>query len=152
MNIYEYVFGVDCGQVQVNCCFHDDNKASAGISPELQYNCFACGAKANNDTTFIKNYFNVTINRAKTIHERLENAGKYTPVKNPVTAEQRQYLNSIGIKDSIIDKYMYCQNNGKLIYGHTWNGLPLGTTWFNSPTLSNYNAGEEKYKYRRNHW
>ena len=147
MNIYEYVFGVDCGQVQVNCCFHDDNKASAGISPELQYNCFACGAKANNDTTFIKNYFNVTLNRAKTIHERLENAGKYTPVKNQVTAEQRQYLNSIGIKDSIIDKYMYCQNNGKLIYGHTWNGLPLGTTWFNSPTLSNYNAGEEKYKY-----
>lgn len=39
MTIYDYVFGVPCGQVQVNCCFHDDHKASAGISPELQYNC-----------------------------------------------------------------------------------------------------------------
>ena len=47
MNIYDYVFGVSCGQVQVQCCFHDDTKASAGIGPDLQYNCFACGAKGD---------------------------------------------------------------------------------------------------------
>ena len=57
------------------------------------------------------------------------------------------YLNSIGINDQVIDQYFYCQGNGKLIYEHTWNGLPLGTTWFNSPMLSNYNAGSEKYMY-----
>lgn len=147
MNIYDYVFGVSSGQVQVQCCFHDDTKASAGISPDLQYNCFACGAKANSDLTFIKRYFNVGDNKALKIQNVLANADKFTPVKNKVTAEQRQYLNSIGIKDEIIDKYFYCQGNGKLILGHTWNGLPLGTTWFNSPLLSNYNASAEKYKY-----
>lgn len=147
MNIYDYVFGVSCGQVQVQCCFHDDTKASAGISPDLQYNCFACGAKANNDLTFIKKYFNVTDQKATTIQSVLANALKYTPFKNKVTAEQRNYLNSIGIKDEIIDKYFYCQNNGKLILQHSWNGLPLGITWFNSPLLSNWNAGFDKYKY-----
>ena len=54
MNIYDYVFGVSSGQVQVQCCFHDDTKASAGISPDLQYNCFACGAKANSDLDRVK--------------------------------------------------------------------------------------------------
>lgn len=148
MNIYDYVFGVSSGQVQVQCCFHDDTKASAGISPDLQYNCFACGAKANSDLTFIKRYFNVSDNKALKIQNALAKADKYTPIKNKVTGEQRQYLNSIGIKDEIIDKYFYCQGNGKLILNHTWNGLPIGTTWFNSPLLSNWNASSEKYKYQ----
>ena len=148
MNIYEYVFGVSSGQVQVQCCFHDDTKASAGIGPDLQYNCFACGAKANDDLTFIKKYFNVGDQRAKSIQTKLEKANQYTPTKNPVTKEQRQYLNSVGITDPIINKYFYCQGNGKLIYEHTWNGLPLGTTWFNAPCLSNHNAGAEKYMYQ----
>lgn len=148
MNIYEYIFGVDSGQIQVQCCFHDDTKASAGISPEGQYNCFACGAKASDDIAFIKKYFNVGDKRAASIKLKLEKAGAYTPTKNPVTSEQRQYLNSIGIIDTIINKYFYCQGNGKLILSHTWNGLPLGTTWFNNPTLSNYNAGAEKYMYQ----
>lgn len=148
MNIYDYVFGVSSGQVQVQCCFHDDTKASAGIGPELQYNCFACGAKANDDLTFIKKYFNVGDQRAKSIQTKLEKANQYTPTKNPVTKEQRQYLNSVGITDPIINKYFYCQGNGKLIYEHTWNSLPLGTTWFNAPCLSNHNAGAEKYMYQ----
>lgn len=148
MNIYDYVFGVSSGQVQVQCCFHDDTKASAGIGPDLQYNCFACGAKANDDLTFIKKYFNVGDQRAKSIQSKLEKANQYTPTKNPVTKEQRQYLNSVGITDPIINKYFYCQGNGKLIYEHTWNGLPLGTTWFNAPCLSNHNAGAEKYMYQ----
>lgn len=148
MNIYDYVFGVSCGQVQVQCCFHNDTKASAGIGPDLQYNCFACGAKANNDTTFIKNYFNVGDQKANTIKKKLEDAGKYKPTKNRITAEQRSYLNSVGISDEIADKYFYCQGNGKLIYEHSWNGLPLGTTWFNPPALSNWNAGAEKYMYQ----
>ena len=147
MTIYDYVFGVPCGQVQVNCCFHDDHKASAGISPELQYNCFACGAKANDDVTFIRKYFNVGELKAKTIKDKLDKADKFKPTKHKVTTEQRNYLNSVGITDPIIDKYFYCQGNGKLIYEHTWNGLPLGTTWFNAPVLSNYNAGSEKYMY-----
>lgn len=147
MNIYDYVFGVSAGQVQVNCCFHDDHKASAGISPDLQYNCFACGAKANNDLTFIKNYFNVGDIRAKSIKDKLDKADKFKPTKLEVTTEQRTYLNSVGISDDIIDKYFYCQRNGKLIYEHTWNGLPLGNTWFNSPVLTNHNAGSEKYMY-----
>lgn len=147
MNIYDYVFGVSCGQVQVNCCFHDDSKASAGISPTLQYNCFACGAKANDDLSFIKRYFNVGDKRAANIKEKLDKANRYVPTKNKVTTEQRNYLYSIGLTDQVIDKYFYCQNNGKLIYQHTWNNLPLGTTWFNSPMLSNYNAGSEKYMY-----
>ena len=96
MNIYDYVFGVSCGQVQVNCCFHTDAKASAGISPDLQYNCFACGAKANNDVTFIRKYFNVSDQKAVSIQKTLENASRYTPIKNPVTAEQRNFLNNIG--------------------------------------------------------
>lgn len=148
MNIYDYVFGVSFGQVQVNCCFHNDNKASAGISPELQYNCFACGAKANNDVTFIKKYFNVSSQKAASIKTRLENMDKYKPTKNPVTDEQRNYLNSVGIKDEIIDKYFFCQNNGKLIYNHIWNGASIGATWFNNPCLSNYNASSEKYWYQ----
>lgn len=148
MNIYDYVFGVSSGQIQVQCCFHDDTKASAGIGPDLQYNCFACGAKANDDLTFIKKYFNVGDQRAKSIQTKLEKANQYTPTKNPVTKEQRQYLNSVGITDPIINKYFYCQGNGKLIYEHTWNGLPLGTTWFNAPCLSNHNAGAEKYMYQ----
>lgn len=148
MNIYDYVFGVSSGQVQVQCCFHDDTKASAGIGPDLQYNCFACGAKANDDLTFIKKYFNVGDQRAKSIQTKLEKANQYTPTKNPVTKEQRQYLNSVGVTDPIINKYFYCQGNGKLIYEHTWNGLPLGTTWFNAPCLSNHNAGAEKYMYQ----
>lgn len=144
--IYDFVFGVTCGQVQVQCCFHDDNKASAGISQDLQYNCFACGAKANNDVTFIRKYFNVSEERALRIKSQLERSDKFTPTKNKVTAEQRHYLNSIGINDTVIDKYFYCQGNGKLIYEHTWNGQPIGTTWFNSPLLSNWNASDDKYK------
>ena len=148
MNIYEYLFGVPYGQVQVNCCFHDDTKASAGISPTGQYNCFACGAKANNEITFIKKYFNVNDVRANIIKTRLETLDKYKPTEHPLQPEQYNYLKSIGLSDEVITKYFICQSNGKLIYKHTWNGLFLGTTWFNSPTLSNYNAGAEKYKYQ----
>ena len=43
MVIYQLVFGIDRGQVQ--CVFHDDQRASAGIGPNGEYNCFACGAK-----------------------------------------------------------------------------------------------------------
>lgn len=148
MNIYEYVFGVSSGQVQVQCCFHDDEKASAGISPSGQYNCFACGAKAGSEKAFIKKYFNVSDSRAYVIQQRLLTIDKYTPSKNTITTEQYNYLKSIGLSDEVIKKYFYCQSNGKLIMQHTWNGLTLGTTWFNATTLSNYNASAEKYKYQ----
>lgn len=148
MNIYEYVFGVSSGQVQVQCCFHDDEKASAGISPSGQYNCFACGAKAGSEKAFIKKYFNVSDSRAYVIQQRLLTIDKYTPSKNTITTEQYNYLKSIGLSDEVIKKYFYCQSNGKLIMQHTWNGLTLGTTWFNAPVLSNYNASAEKYKYQ----
>ena len=148
MNIYDYVFGIHEGQAQVNCCFHNDSKASAGISPYLQYNCFACGAKANDDTTFIKKYFNVAPLKASAIKTKLEQIDKYKPTKHSVTTEQRTYLQSIGLTDEVINKYFFCQSNGKLMYEHTWNGQPLGYTWFNAPCLSNYNASAEKYKYQ----
>lgn len=148
MNIYDILFGVPYGQVQVNCCFHNDSRASAGISPELQYNCFACGVSANNDVTFIRKYFDVGEQKALNIKTKLESVDKYKPTKLPVTPEQRTYLQSIGLIDKVIDKYFFCQRNGKLMYCHTWNGLDIGYTWFNSPTLSTYNAGESKYKYQ----
>ena len=146
--IYDFVFGVTYGQAQVHCCFHDDTKASAGISPDGAYNCFACGAKASNEEGFIANYFDVSLKKAKAIKERLLVADKYIPTSNPLTAEQIKYLNSIGISNSILQKYFICQSNGKLIYRHMWNGLFLASTWFNADLLSTYNAGEPKYKYQ----
>ena len=146
--IYDFVFGITYGQAQVHCCFHDDDKASAGIGPNGEYNCFACGAKASNEEGFIANYFNISLAKAKTIKNRLLTADKYIPTFNPLTSEQIQYLNSIGISNPIIQKYFTCQSNGKLIYKHTWNGLYLASTWFNSDKLSTYNASESKYKYQ----
>lgn len=148
MNIYDYVFGVSCGQVQVQCCFHDDTCASAGISPSLQYNCFACGAHAGSDVGFIQNYFGVNTTRAKNIQQRLIDIDNYRPSKNPISVEQRTYLNQCGITDAIIDKHFFRQSNGKLMYEHSWNGSPIGYTWFNSPTLPEHNVGHPKYKYQ----
>lgn len=145
--IYDRVFGITMGQAQVHCCFHNDTKASAGISPTGQYNCFTCGAKAASESGFISKYFDIGNIRADRIKNILESCEKYQPSHNPITKEQRDYLHNIGIVDNIIDKYFTCSNAGKLYSIHTWNGLYLSSTWFNSPILSNYNAGEPKYKY-----
>lgn len=147
MTIYDYVFGVSTGQAQVCCCFHDDTRASAGIGPDNQFHCFVCQSNAHDDTGFIQKYFKVSEQRAKVIKDRLDKIDKYKPTANPITQEQRDYLHSIGLIDNIIDKYFICQSNGKLVYVHKWNSIDVGYTWFNNPCLSNYNAGEEKYKY-----
>lgn len=146
--IYDYVFGVTPGeQQQVCCCFHDDQKASAGISPEGQYNCFGCGVSATNDEVFIQKYFKVGPKRAQSIKLHLSNAYKAVYINNGINSEQRNYLNSIGINDDIINKYFIRTKNNKLLSIHKWNGTYLSATWFNSPQLSSYNAGAEKYKY-----
>lgn len=148
MLIYSLVFGQDYGQV--NCVFHDDSISSAGIGPNGEYNCFACGAKAHNAVGFIAKYFNVSINKAQTIfnaHNRVQN---YRYTKNKINDEQRKYLHSIGLIDEVIDKYFFQSGVGKLMYAHTWNGIDIGYTWFNSPLLSNYSASDAKYKYDKN--
>lgn len=147
MKIYDIVFGTDGGQVC--CCFHPELKPSAGIGPNGEYHCFVCGKPrdAHDSVGFIRNYFDVHPKTAQVIHNRLDNLSKYTYTQNPVTIEQRTYLNNCGIKDNIIDKYMFCASNGKLYFKHTFNGVLWGTTWFNAPTLSTYNASEPKYKY-----
>lgn len=146
MNIYQLVFGTDSGQVQ--CVFHDDSRASAGIGPELQYHCLACGVSAHDEKGFIAKYFGVSIKHAERIRNALEKAETYTYQKNPVTDEQRKYLSSIGLSEEVINTNFFCAGTGKLIYGHQWNGIQIGATWFNHPSLSNHNASADKYKYQ----
>lgn len=148
MLIYQLVFGIDAGQVQ--CCFHDDNRASAGIGPEGQYNCFACGAKAHNEISFIAKYFGVGLERATKIKGSLERLQHYKYSKRKLSPEQMSYLNSIGLSDAVINKYFFQSSVGKLMYNHTWNGINTGYTWFNPQTLSTYNASADKYKYDKN--
>jgi len=82
MLIYQLVFGIDRGQVQ--CVFHDDSHASAGIGPNGEYNCFACGTKAHDDIGFIAKYFGVGLERASKIKQSLERLQTYTPAYNAV--------------------------------------------------------------------
>lgn len=149
MLIYRLIFGTDHGQVL--CAFHDDSRTSAGIGPNGEYNCFACGAKAHNVVGFIAKYFAVGIERAKRIYNAMERIQKYTYHKQPLTIEQRNYLRStIGLSDALMDKYFFCAGSGKLIYNHTWNGTSIGYTWFNNPNFSNHNVSAPKYKYDKN--
>jgi DNA primase len=148
MTIYQLVFGVDQGQV--NCCFHDDTRASSGISNIGQFNCFTCGAKAHSPVSFTAKYFGIGQDRAKRITEALKRVQKYNYKQHPVEPNQRAYLNRCGIEDKIIDKYFFSSAVHKLIYKHTWNGMNIGYTWFNDPSLAAYNAGAPKYKYDKN--
>lgn len=148
MLIYQMVFGIDQGQVQ--CVFHDDSHASAGIGPNGEYNCFACGTKAHDEAGFIAKYFGVGIDRANKIKAALERSQQYKHTQLPVNQEQEAYLKRIGLTDPVIQKYFFRNAVGKLMYRHTWNGFNIGYTWFNHPSLSNYNAGEDKYKYDKN--
>lgn len=148
MLIYQLVFGTDSGQVL--CCFHDDSRASAGIGPNGEYNCFACGAKAHDETGFIAKYFGVGLNRASKIKNSLERLQGYKYSKNKLSQEQIEYLRSIGISDAVMHKYFFQSSIGKLIYNHTWNGIDVGYTWFNHQSLSTYSASAPKYKYDKN--
>lgn len=143
--IYQLVYGTESGQV--HCAFHDDNNVSAGVSVNGEYNCFACGASGPSPVSFVCRYFSVQPKRGTYILRSLENSQKYKYREAPVSLEQRVYLNSIGIIDSVIDKYMFQAATGKLMYAHRWNGFLIGTTWFNAPTLSTYNASSGKYRY-----
>ena len=154
MDIYELVFGCPLGQrYKVHCCFHEEAEASAYISTEGMYHCFGCDAKAHDDTTFIKKYFNLdSMKEANNIKYKLSQIqSKYIPNVDDVTDEQRKYLNSIGINDAVIDKYFKKRkSDNSLICWRTWNGSYIGYTVFNNPTLSTYNASFEKYKYSPN--
>jgi DNA primase len=145
MNIYQLVFGVDSGQV--NCAFHDDSRPSAGIGHEGQYHCLTCGAKAHNEIGFISKYFGVSQRYAATIQSSLIKAEEYKYNKNPISDEQNNYLKGIGLSDAIIKDNFFMASTGKLMYEHKWNGVRIGTTWFNNPGLSNHNATAAKYKY-----
>jgi DNA primase len=147
MNIYQLVFGIDRGQVQ--CCFHDDQNASAGIGPEGQYNCLvgSCGAKAHDEVGFIAKYFGVRFEYATLLKSKLESVEAYPYTKNPITDKQEQYLLSIGLTDYIIKENFFSDGKGKLRYHHKWSGATVGTTWFNHPSLPEWNAADPKYKY-----
>lgn len=148
MLIYQLVFGTDRGQV--NCAFHDDSRASAGVGPNGEYNCFACGAKAHDAVGFIAKYFGISIDRATRIHDSLNNVQQYRYTKLPLVDYQIEYLKRIGLSDEIISKNFFRSSVGKLMYQHTWSGIPVGYTWFNHPTLPDYNASADKYKYDKN--
>ena len=145
MMIYTLVFGTDSGQVL--CPFHDDTRMSAGIGPNGEFNCFACGASAHDEIGFIAKYFSVGIDRATRIKAALDRSQTIRYTKNPLVDYQLDYLRGIGLTDEVIDKYFFSTSNGRLMYGHTWNGINISNTWFNSPTLPNHNAGSSKYKY-----
>ncbi len=150
-SIYEILFNhMEGVQEQVNCCFHDDQNASAGISPEGAYHCFTCGhdVDASSEEGFIKNYFDVSLAKAKKMKDNLESVDKYKVIENPLTNEQKLFLQSIGLTLPIIEKYFICSASGKLMYKHTWNDYTIGYTWFNNEHLSNYNAGSKKYRYQ----
>jgi DNA primase len=145
MNIYQLVFGRDSGQV--NCVFHNDNKASAGISANYEYHCFTCNKSAHDEVGFIAKYFGVGMKRAEQIKESLAKTDTYVYTQNPLDDEQVKYLQSIGLTDEVIQKNFFKAGTGKLVFSHKWNGVQVGATWFNNPTLSNYSASAEKYKY-----
>lgn len=145
MMIYTLVFGTDSGQVL--CPFHDDTRMSAGIGPNGEFHCFACGANAHDEIGFIAKYFNVGIDRATKIKAALDRSQIIRYTKCPLVDYQIDYLHEIGLTDEVIDKYFFSSANGRLMYGHTWNGINISNTWFNSPTLPNHNAGSPKYKY-----
>lgn len=148
MIIYQLVFGTDSGQVR--CVFHDDNKASAGIGPNGEYNCFTCGVKAHDEVGFIMRYFNVPNTKALSIKGALERLQGYRYNQRALTQEQLSFLKSKGITEEIAKKYFFDAQPNKLIYRHDWCGVPVGYTWFNSPELSSYNMGWPKYKYDKN--
>lgn len=146
--VYDIVFGTRHGQVP--CVFHDDNRASAGIGPNGEYNCFTCGAKAHNEIGFTRKYFNVTIQKAQQIVSKLERIRNYEFTKNTIDAEQLEFLKKQGINEETIRKHFFKAGSGKLMYHHTWRGVTTGYTWFNSPDLTTYNASQPKYKYDGN--
>jgi len=153
MDIYELIYGTPLGyQSKVLCCFHEETEPSAYISPEGMFHCFGCDAKAHDDQTFIKKYFNTTMGRAFDIKNKLNGLQKkYIPNTGAITDEQRKYLNSIGINDNVINKYFKRKlSDNSLISWHTWNSCYLGYTIFNNPILPSYNASYEKYKYSPN--
>jgi len=153
MDIYQLIYGLPLGCAgKVLCCFHKENSPSAFINAEGQFHCFGCETKAHDDTTFIKRYFNLdTMKQAGLIKFKLKDIEKYIPKMSDVNNEQRQYLNSIGINDEVINKYFKMKTkDGALITVHNWNNNYLGYTIFNAPALSTYNAGIEKYKYSTN--
>jgi hypothetical protein len=147
MNIYQLVFGIDQGQVC--CAFHDDTSASAGIGPEGQYNCLvpSCAVKAHDEVGFIAKYFNVGIKYAAVLKSKLESVDKYPYTQNPLSDEQVKYLLGIGIVDSVIKANFFRDGKGLLRYHHKWSGVTVGTTWFNNPSLPEWNASAPKYKY-----
>ncbi len=148
MLIYQLVFGIDSGQV--SCAFHDDNRASAGIGPNGEYNCFTCGAKAHNEIGFIAKYFGVGLSRAERIKNALNRLQEYRYNKQPLEQFQIDFLKGIGLTEEVSRKYFFTNHVGKLMYNHTWNGIDVGYTWFNHPSLPTYNASADKYKYDKN--
>ena len=148
MLIYQLVFGTEAGQV--NCVFHDDTRASSGIGPNGEFNCFTCGAKAHNPIGFICKYFQVGFERAKRMHYAMERIQKYKYKKNPLTPDQLKVLEDAGINNKVANKYLFSSAVGKLVYAHTWSGVDVGYTWFNDPNLPAYSAGHPKYKYDKN--
>lgn len=145
MLIYQIVFGTNYGQVL--CAFHKESNPSAGVSSSGQYNCFVCNTKAHDEVGFIAKYFEVGMERAARINQSLINSQKYTYHNGALQPFQRTFLHSIGLTDNVIDQYFICTAAGKLTYLHKWNGYTIGSTWFNSPSLANHNAGFAKYKY-----
>lgn len=148
MLIYQLVFGIDCGQVR--CVFHNDDRASAGIGPNGEYNCFACGVKAHDEVGFIMRYFNVPNTKAFAIKNALERLQGYRYNQRPLTQEQIDFLQSKGITKQVAEKYFFDAQPNKLIYRHEWHGMPMGYTWFNSPELSSHTLSAPKYKYDKN--
>lgn len=139
MNIYNIIFGQDYGQV--NCCFHDDSRASAGIGPNGEYNCFACSAKAHNSTGFIMKYFQVSEKKAIEMRNKFNKTLSYRYL--PITDEQRNFLHSVGLIDRVIDRFFFRSGQGKLMQ----RLLPNANTWWNAQGLSNHFVGHPKYKY-----
>lgn len=145
MIFYNLVFGTDSGQVL--CPFHDDTIQSAGIGPNGEFNCFTCGAKAHDEVGFIAKYFGVGVDRATKIKFSLERLNNFKYAEGALADYQIDYLKLIGLSQEVIDKYFFSSSTGKLMYRHTWNGVSISHTWFNSPTLPNYSASAKKYRY-----
>lgn len=146
--IYQIIFGTDHGQVR--CSFHNDTRASAGIGPNGEYNCFACGAKAGNTYGFVANYFNVGYKQAVAIESKLTRLQEYKYAQLQLNEEQQQYLQQLGLTADIINRFFFRSAQEKLMFRHTWNHIPIGYTWFNAPQLSSYNASQPKYYYDKN--
>ena len=141
MRIYDIVFGRDSGQVL--CTFHDDHNRSAGIGPEGQYNCFACGAKAGSPAGFIANYFSVPFHEAVKINTKINSLSNINFKPKPFTPDQQALIDKYKLDGSL----MINSARDKLVYRHLWNGYLVGYTVFNDPSLTNYNAAKAKYDY-----